>query len=255
VRKSTIYLFFLGIVMIVAMACAGLVVSAQNTNSSTTMTTDNSNSNSKPRRSGRRRGPRKPANANANASTSDQSSNANMSSNTNTGSSRRRRGTRRTSTTTTDTASMATPKKTGRCDPTQQEQTDLSGTYTGKAKHGSEAPADATLTITGNNFTMTSGSETHTGRITAVTTCGYTAATMMMGDLTPPTPSPNPPAALPAMSLRVKKVGDKLWLTSVPGEKMVVSFTPTGGSMKPRPRKHRAKPKTGAATAPAKTTP
>jgi hypothetical protein len=124
-----------------------------------------------------------------------------------------------------------------RCDPTKQEQTDLSGTYTGKANHGNgEPPQDATLTITGNNFTMASGSETHSGRITAVTTCGYIGVTMMMGDLTPPTPSPNPPAALPAVSLRAKKVGDKLWLTSVPGEKMQVSFTPTGGA-KSKPKK------------------
>ena len=253
-RKSTIYLFFLGVVMIGAMACAGLVVSAQD-NSNTAMT--NGNSNSKPRRTGRRRGTKKTANAN----TADQSmSNANMSDNANMASPRRgrrgRRGRAKTGETAmTGQASMATPKKTGRCDPTQQEQTDLSGTYTGKAKHGTEAPVDSTLTITGTNFTITAGPETHTGRLTAVTTCGYTAVTMMMGDLTPPTPSPNPPAALPAMSLRAKKVGDKLWLTSVPGEKMSVSFTPTGGSMKPRPRKHRAKPKTDATTAPPKTTP
>jgi len=74
-----------------------------------------------------------------------------------------------------------TTRWTGRCDPNQQEQTDLSGTYTGKARHEKEAPVDATLTITGNTFTMTSGSDTHTGRVTAVTTCGYTAVTMMMG--------------------------------------------------------------------------
>src|SRR6188768_4302550 len=66
---------------------------------------------------------------------------------------------------------------TGRCDPMKQEQVDLSGTYTGKARHDKGAAQDATLTITGNNFTMTSGSETHSGRITAVTTCGYTAVT------------------------------------------------------------------------------
>jgi hypothetical protein len=78
---------------------------------------------------------------------------------------------------------------------------------------------------------------------------------MMMGDLTPPTPGPNPPAALPAVSLRAKKVGDKLWLTSVPGEAMQVSFTPTGGgSAKAKPRKHRTTKKTETA-APAKTTP
>jgi len=244
VRKSTIYLFVLGVVLVGAMTCAGLVVSAQNSNSSTTMAPSNTN---KPKRTGRRTS-KKPANAN----TAEPSSDATMA-NTNS-TPRTRRGRRGAAKTTGDTASMATPKKTGRCDPTQQEQTDLSGTYTGKAKHGSEPAQDATLTITGNNFTMTSGSETHNGRMTAVTTCGYTAVTMMMGDLTPPAPSPNPPAALPAMSLRAKKVGDKLWLMSVPGEKMSVSFPPTGGAMKPKPRKHRSTTKKTEA-APAKTTP
>ena len=205
-RKSTIYLYGLGLVVMVvaALASAGLVVSAQNANSSTTpMNT----SKPKPKK------PRKPKPMTA----------------------------------------MAT--MSGKCDPTKQEQTDLSGTYMGKADHGNGQPAqDATLTITGNNFTMTSGSETHSGRITAVTTCGYIGVTMMMGDLTPPTPSPNPPPPLPAVSLRAKKVGDKLWLTSVPGEKMQVSFTPSGGAMK-RPRKHRATTKKTEPAAPAKTTP
>lgn len=233
-RKSTIYLFVLGVVLVGAMTCAGLVVSAQNSNSSTTMAPTNTN---KPKRTGRRTS-KKPANTN----TAEQSSDtATANTNAAPGKRRGRRGT-------------AAKTGTGRCDPTKQEQTDLSGTYTGKAKHGTEPAQDATLTITGNNFTMTSGSETHNGRMTAVTTCGYTAVTMMMGDLTPPTPSPNPPAALPAMSLRAKKVGDKLWLMSVPGEKMSVSFTPTGGSMKPKPRKHRSTTKKTEA-APAKTTP
>ena len=205
-RKSTIYLYVLGLVVMVAAALAstGLVVSAQNSNSSTTSTTE-----SKPKT----KKPRKPK---------------------------------------ADT--MA--KTSGRCDPTKQEQTDLSGTYTGKADHGNgQPPQDTTLTITGNNFTMTSGSETHSGRITAVTTCGYIGVTMMMGDLTPPTPSPNPPAALPAVSLRAKKVGDKLWLKSVPGEKMQVSFTPTGGGAMKKPRKHKATTKKTEGAAPAKTTP
>ena len=30
-------------------------------------------------------------------------------------------------------------RTSGRCDPTKQEQTDLSGTYTGKARHGKAA--------------------------------------------------------------------------------------------------------------------
>jgi hypothetical protein len=198
VRKSTIYLYVLGLVVmcVVALASSGLVVSAQNANSSTT-------TEAKPK-------PKK---------------------------------------------KKAMAKTSGRCDPTKQEQTDLSGTYTGKANHGDgQPPQDATLTITGNNFTMTSGSETHNGRITAVTTCGYIGVTMMMGDLTPPAPGPNPPAALPAVSLRAKKVGDKLWLTSVPGEKMKVSFTPTGAS-KAKPKRKKASTKKTDAAAPAKTTP
>jgi hypothetical protein len=120
-----------------------------------------------------------------------------------------------------------------RCDPMQQEQTDLSGTYTGKINFPEGGmTGEATLTITGNNWTMTAGSETHSGRITAVTTCGYTGVTMMSGDLTPPPPSPNPPAARPAVSLRAKKVGDRMTLTSVPGEKRMFSFSTGGGMMK-----------------------
>ena len=133
-----------------------------------------------------------------------------------------------------------------RCDNTKQEQTDLSGTYTGKLKHGKEPAVDATLTITGNDFTGTMGSETMTGRITAVTTCGYTAVTMM------------PKGAPQAMSLRGKKVGNALTLTSVPGEPQVVTFS-TAGAMKAKPRVRRRKPKakttTGATTMTAPTTP
>ena len=185
-RKSTIYLFVLGFAVVItaALASAGLVVSAQNTNSSTTMAPVEAKA--KPKRVKK---------------------------------------------------AAAMP----RCDNTTQEQTDLSGTYTGKLKHGDEAAVDATLTITGNKFTGTMGSDTHSGRITAVTTCGYTAVTMMME------------GAPQAMSMRAKKVGDNLTLTSVPGEPQMMSFT-TGGAMKTKPvhRKHKAKAKTttGAATPP-----
>lgn len=197
-RKSTIYLFVLGlaVVVVTALASAGLVVSAQNTNSSTTTATG------KPKAKHIKK-----------------------------------------------IAAPAMP----RCDNTKQEQTDLSGTYTGKVKHGDEAAMDATLTITGNTFTMTGGPETMSGRITAVTTCGYTAVTVMMGDLTPPPVGTAPPAH-PAMSLRAKKVGDSLTLTSAPGEPQMVSFTTGGAAMKakPRYRKHKATAKTttGAATTP-----
>jgi hypothetical protein len=225
VRKSTIYLYVLGLAVVVmtSLASAGLVVSAQNSNSSTTMAPTNT-AESKPtprRRRGRTRKAKPAADATTPADTS--------------------------------MAAMPAPqKKSGRCDPTQQEQTDLSGTYTGKIKHGSEAAMDATLTISGNNVSMTSGSDTHSGRITAVTTCGYTAVTVMMGDLTPPPPGPNPPPPHKAMSLRAKKVGDSLTLTSVPGEPEMVSFTTGGTGMKPT-RRHRTtrKPKTAPPPPPA----
>ncbi len=201
-RKSTIYLFVLGVAVVAmtALASAGLVVSAQNTNSMATMApTNTGTAKKKPRKH------------------------------------------------------KVMAKTTGRCDPMKQEQADLSGTYTGKVKHGDEPAMDATLTITGNNFTMVSGADTKSGRVTAVTTCGYTGATFMMGDLTPPPPGPNPPPALPAMSLRAKKVGNSLTLTSVPGEPQKVSFV-SGGGAKKAPRKHRMtrKPKTTPPPPPAK---
>lgn len=195
-RKSTIYLFILGVAVVAmtALASAGLVVSAQNTNSSATMAPANTAAKKKPRR---------------------------------------------------HKVAAAT---TGRCDPTKQEQADLSGTYTGKlTQPDGTVNNDATLTITGNNFTITGGPETRSGRITAVTTCGYTAVTMMSGDMTPPAPGPNPPAANPAVSLRAKKVGDRLTLMSVPGEPRTISFVSAGAAAK-APRKHRTtrKAKTGA---------
>jgi hypothetical protein len=182
VRKSPICLFVLGIAVVItaALASAGLVVSAQNSNSSTMANM------SMPKPMQRKK------------------------------------------------AAPAMP----RCDNTKQEQTDLSGTYNGKLKHGDEPAVDATITITGNNFTGTMGSETHSGRITAVTTCGYTAVTMMME------------GAPQAMSLRAKKVGDNLTLTSVPGEPKMVTFTTGGGAMKARPRTHKAKPKSNPGTPP-----
>lgn len=120
------------------------------------------------------------------------------------------------------------PKKTGRCDPNQHEQTDLSGTYTGKLKHGDAPEREATLTISGNSLSMTSGSDSHTGRITAVTTCGYTAVTIMQGDGSA-TSGPNR-----VVSLRAKKVGNSLTLMSVPGEREKVMFTTGGGARRPR---------------------
>lgn len=194
-RKSiTYFILTVAIAAMGALASTGLIASAQNSNSSTTMAPANTNS-SKPHRHKSKPKP-KPA-----AETTD-------------------------TVTMTQTTPAAMPRKGG-CNPDEQEQTDLSGTYTGKMKMGDDPAMDATLTITGNNFTMDAGGNTHSGRIVAVTTCGYTAVTVM------------PEGANHAHSLRAKKMGNGLTLMSVPGESEKIMFT-TGGGMR-RPRKHTPK--------------
>ena len=131
-------------------------------------------------------------------------------------------------------------RRTGRCDPTQQEQTDLSGTYTGRVNYPDGGlTGEATLTITGNNFTLAAGSATQSGRITAVTTCNYTGATMMFGEITTPAPGATPPPPLPAVSVRVRRSGDRISIASVPGEKRAFSFNSGGAT---RPRRQRTTP-------------
>ena len=206
-KKSTTCLFILSVaIVIAALMSVGMAVSAQNSNSLTM--SNNNTAKPKPRRGRRGRAPKVE------------------------------------STPATDTA-MAMPAatpRTGRCDPNQQEQTDLSGTYTGKLKHGNDPVADATLTVTGNQFSGTMGGQTINGRIVAVTTCGYTAVTIMHEGQTR------------AMSLRAKRMGNGLTLTSVPGEPEQIMFTTGGGMM--RPRKHRAMSKKPLAPPPpTKTTP
>jgi hypothetical protein len=118
-----------------------------------------------------------------------------------------------------------------------QEQTDLSGTYTGTANYTEGGlSGDATLTISGNHFTMTSGSTTQEGRVVAVTTCNYTAVTMMFGKEQVSAPTGPQPAPLPAVSLRARKVGGGLNLESVGGESKQFSFNSaaTGGGGKVR---------------------
>ena len=216
-RKTT-YPFLLAVIVAVfgALGSAGLVVSAQNTNSSTTMTNSNANT-ARPRRPRRPRPRPSPS-----PETTDTPPTA-------------------------DTTAVTQPR-TGRCDPNKHEPTDLSGTYTGKMQHGDEV-RDATLTISGNNITVTSGSDTHTGRITAVTTCGYTAVTIMHGDGGSSAPGTTPPPNK-VMSLRAKKVGDSLTLMSVPGEPEKMMFTSGGGARRPR----RQRPRRPAPPPPASTT-
>jgi hypothetical protein len=118
------------------------------------------------------------------------------------------------------------------------EQTDLSGTYTGTfdcSDAGVTGPT--TLTVTGNQFTLADGK---TGRIVGSTTRGYTGVAMQFGEVvmaTPGKPAGPPPTIV---SMRAKKSGDRLILTTVPGATHVCSFTPEGAAGRTRHRRSRA---------------
>jgi hypothetical protein len=101
------------------------------------------------------------------------------------------------------------------------EQTDLSGTYTGHIMMtgGHEMDTDGTITITGNQFTLEGGGMTHSGRIYAVTTRGYTGVSMYFSDLTDS--ATNTPVV--AMG-RARKRGDRLNITRVPGARTSITF-------------------------------
>ncbi len=109
---------------------------------------------------------------------------------------------------------------------------DLSGTYSGTINYPDGGmTGDATLTITGRDFTLMSGGQSATGTVTAVTTRGYTGASMRFGT--------DVPAKI--VSVRARKTGDRLTLTNVKGETHEFSFnsgrggaTAMGGSRRGR---------------------
>ena len=116
------------------------------------------------------------------------------------------------------------------------EQTDLSGTYTGTFEcTDAGVTGPTTLTITGNQFTTADGKS---GRIVATTTHGYTGVAMQFGEVV--MPAPGQPANTPPtiVSMRARKSGDRLVLTTVEGASHVCSFTPAGATA--RTRRHRA---------------
>src|SRR6266550_6959492 len=154
---------------------------------------------------------------------------------------RRRRG-RRQKAANTNTATDATVPLAAADMPAPAaettEQTDLSGTYTGTFDCGDAGVSGpTTLTVTGNQFTTDGGKS---GRIVASTTRGYTAVAMQFGEVvmaTPGQPAGPPPTIV---SMRAKKSGDRLTLTTVPGATHVCSFTPTSASGRTRHRRARA---------------
>lgn len=100
-------------------------------------------------------------------------------------------------------------------------QVDLSGTYTGNIKiTGShEMSGEGTITIDGNKVTIEAGGMTHNGRFFAVTTRGYTGATMYFPDVEDSASK----TGLVVMS-RAKKKGTRLTLTPVPSARNTISF-------------------------------
>lgn len=218
-----------------ALVGAELVVTAQNSNSSTTMQDDNmaaSNmSGTKRSKRGRRGRRRRTSMSNAPAACGPAQENMNMD------------GAMQTNANTAGNMSM-TPPKTGGCDPNTQTPEDLSGTYTGKVGYSDAGlSGDATLTINGNDFTLTTttGPTTQEGRIVAVNTCNYIGVTMMFGKWQATAPGGTPAPAVPIISLRAKRTGGGLVLTEAPGEMRQFSFTSTG-SGKPSGKKRRGRP-------------
>jgi hypothetical protein len=151
---------------------------------------------------------------------------------------RRRRG-RRHRAAKTDMAADATTPAVAEVPlvtaPETSEQTDLSGTYAGTFECGDAGlTGPTTLTVTGNQFTTADGKS---GRIVATTTRGYTGVAMQFGEVVMPAPGQpgGPPPTI--VSMRAKKAGDRLMLTTVPGASHVCSFTPAGAVGRTRHRR------------------
>lgn len=124
------------------------------------------------------------------------------------------------SSTTEDTA-MAAPQQG--TEDLSGEQVDLSGTYTGRVTTtgGHEMAGEATLTITGNTFTLEGEGMTHNGRVYAVLTRGATSAAFYFADIQDQTTS-----TPLVFNVRARKSGERLTLTPAPNTKNRMSFAP-----------------------------
>ncbi len=113
------------------------------------------------------------------------------------------------------------------------EQVDLSGTYTGRVTTtgGHEMSGQATLTITGNTFTLESEGMTHSGRVYSVLTRGATSAAFYFSDVQDP--STNTPLVF---NVRARKSGERLTLTPAPNTRNRMTF---GTGAAPRGRRGR----------------
>lgn len=250
--KTNTFIRLCALVATVVLVGADLVGLAQNTNSSTTNDTSAQNTNTTTRTGGRRRGRRRTARTgdmNMNANTGEPGDNANVSTgepsmqNTNdnansgemtmptTGTGGRRRRGRRRGAPPAPPADTGMPAETSGAMATGAqgatsslgrlgETASLDGTYTGTVNYPDGGMSgDATLTITGNTFTLESGGNTQTGTLTSQQWPGQIAVTMRFGTETP----------AKIISLRAKKTGNGLMLMSTSGESHQFSFHSGGG--------------------------
>ena len=196
----------------VIFVCADMPALAQNTNSGTTggdTTTMQGNSNTGSVRRGRRRARRR-ARRNANATTTTDA-NANMTGDTTTGATAEPPDTTTTNTGTTGGTQGGSLPGMG----TFGDVADLSGTYTGTINYPEGGmTGEATLTITTNTFTITAGSATQSGTLSARSWPGYTALSMRFGETFPAT----------IVSTRAWHRGRSLRIQSVRGETRAFSF-------------------------------
>lgn len=109
------------------------------------------------------------------------------------------------------------PQKPAAMPQTATTQVDLSGTYTGTFNcEAAGLVGDTTLTINGNEFTTADG---RTGRIVVSKTAGYTAVALQVNG----TDATAPPTII---SMRGRKSGNKLTLTSIAGATQKCTFVP-----------------------------
>ena len=249
-RKRSTILLFVFVVSVALIAADMVIVLAQDDQTRGGQMTSNMNMQGNNTNTGgsRRRRRRRPAataaattdNTTAVSGDASMQGNANMTGDAsmtmNTGGGRRRR--RRRAAAASADAGMAATMTTASQNTTVSEQTDLSGTYTGSFDCVPSGSSGAgTLSITGNQFTWTpeGGGSPTTGRVTAVTTRGYTGVAMQWGESV--APPPGQPATTPTIvSLRARRSGDRLTLTPVPNDKKDCSFTPPGGGGRRRRR-------------------
>ncbi|MDT5060598.1 MAG: hypothetical protein QOH63_1057 [Acidobacteriota bacterium] len=240
-------------VFVVSLALVGadLVVLGQNTNSSTTMQNDNMSAGNtnmgggRRRRSSRRRGRRRRSSAgmsNANAACGPMQENTNMAGGTQEnanmgeatgnmstgGGRRRRRGRRRSSSMGFPAGQTSTDLQNAEAERTVGRPEDLSGTYSGNitVTGGHEMSGPATITINNDQVTIEGEGMTHTGRISAVTTRGYTGATLYFPDVKDA--ATNTPLGI---SVRARHSGNSLTLTPLANVRNGISFTTGGGKM------------------------